>query len=134
MGSRISAIVAGGTPLHLVDPLRCIGPPGHPVSRLTDMIARAKARDPELGSDLDREFKALSSRLSFGVNFERHRPEAVELPQRPVRKGDKVRVLPDRGATAKSDLGCGFGPRDACSLFGMARKIATRKPYWITPV
>jgi adenine-specific DNA-methyltransferase len=73
------------------------------VSRLTDLIAQAKAKDPLLGADLDREFKVLSSRLPFGLNFERHRPEVVELPQRPVRKGDKVRVLPERGSTKKGD-------------------------------
>jgi len=73
------------------------------VPRLTDLITQAKANDPSLGADLEREFKALSSRLSFGLNFERHRPEAVELPQRPVRRGDKVRVLPPRGSTAKGD-------------------------------
>ena len=73
------------------------------MSRLTDLIAKAKATDPQLGSDVEREFRALSSRLSFGLNFERHRPEAVELPQRPVRRGDKVRVLPPRGSTAKGD-------------------------------
>jgi adenine-specific DNA-methyltransferase len=73
------------------------------VSRLTDLIAQAKAKDPQLGADLDREFKVLSSRLPFGLNFERHRPEVVELPQRPIRKGDKVRVLPVRGSTKKGD-------------------------------
>ena len=73
------------------------------MSRLTDLIAQAKAKDPQMGMDLEREFKALSSRLAFGLNFERHRPEVVELPQRPVRKGDKVRVLPERGSTAKGD-------------------------------
>ena len=73
------------------------------MSRLTDLIAQAKAKDPRLGADLDQEFKQLSSRLPFGLNFERHRPEAVELPQRPVRKGDKVRVLTPRGATKKGD-------------------------------
>jgi len=73
------------------------------VSRLTDLIAQAKAGDAQLGADLEREFKALSSRLPFGLNFERHRPEAVELPQRPVRKGDKVRILPERGSTKKGD-------------------------------
>ncbi len=73
------------------------------MSRLTELIARAKARDPQLGADLEREFKALSSRLSFGLNFERHRPEAVELPQRIIRKGDKVRILPERGSTKKGD-------------------------------
>ncbi|QYY35412.1 DNA methyltransferase [Ruficoccus sp. ZRK36] len=73
------------------------------MSRLTDLISKAKAEDPQLGADLEREFRALSSRLSFGLNFERHRPEAVELPNRPVRKGDKVRVLPPRGSTTTGD-------------------------------
>ena len=73
------------------------------MSRLTDLIAKAKAKDPQLGADMEREFRALSSRLSFGLNFERHKPEAVELPQRLVRRGDKVRVLPPRGSTTKGD-------------------------------
>lgn len=73
------------------------------MSRLTDLIAQAKAKDPQLGADLDREFKVLSSRLPYGLNFERHRPEAIELPQRSIRKGDKVRVLPPRGSTKKGD-------------------------------
>jgi adenine-specific DNA-methyltransferase len=73
------------------------------MSRLTDLIAQSKSKDPQLGADLEREFRVLSARLPFGLNFERHRPEAVELPQRPVRKGDKVRVLPKRGSTIRSD-------------------------------
>ena len=73
------------------------------MSRLTDLIAQVKKKDTQLGSDLDREFKVLSSRLPFGLNFERHSPEAVELPLRPIRKGDKVRVLPPRGETKKGD-------------------------------
>ncbi|MGE6102981.1 site-specific DNA-methyltransferase [Aeromonas veronii] len=52
---------------------------------------------------MEREFKALSTRLPFGLNFERHSPEAVELPLRPIRKGDKVRVLPERGSVKKGD-------------------------------
>ncbi len=73
------------------------------MSRLTDLLAKAKTKDSQLGADLEREFKALSSRLPFGLNFERHSPEAVELPLRPVRKGDKVRVLPERGSVKKGD-------------------------------
>ncbi|HHJ4160240.1 TPA: site-specific DNA-methyltransferase, partial [Citrobacter freundii] len=73
------------------------------VSRLTDLIAKAKAKDSALGAELDREFKILSSRLPFGLNFERHSPEVVELPLRPKRKGDKVRVLPERGTTRRGD-------------------------------
>lgn len=73
------------------------------MSRITELIASLKSKDPQLGADLDREFRVLSSRLPFGLNFERHRPEAVELPQRPIRRGDKVRVLPPRGSTTKGD-------------------------------
>ena len=73
------------------------------MSRLTDLIAKAKARDAQLGADLEQEFGILSARLPYGLNFERHSPEAVELPLRPVRKGDTVRVLPERGQTHKGD-------------------------------
>lgn len=73
------------------------------VSRLTELIGRAKAYDAELGADLERELKALSSRRAFGLNFERHQPEAVELPNCQIRKGDKVRILPTRGGTVRGD-------------------------------
>jgi adenine-specific DNA-methyltransferase len=73
------------------------------MSRLTDLIAQAKAKDATLGNELEREFRALANRRAFGLNFERHAPESVELPGRPIRKGDKVRVLPPRGSTDKSD-------------------------------
>lgn len=73
------------------------------MSRLTDLIAQAKNKDADLGRELEREFKALASRRSFGLNFERHTPETVELPGRPIRKGDKVRILPPRGSTDKGD-------------------------------
>lgn len=73
------------------------------MSRFTDLIAKTKAKDAQLGADLEREFKALSSRLPFGLNFERHSPEAVELPLRPIRKGDKVRVLQERGTSKRGD-------------------------------
>ncbi len=73
------------------------------MSRLTDLITQAKAKDADLGRELEREFKALASRRSFGLNFERHTPETVELPGRPIRKGDKVRILPPRDSTDKGD-------------------------------
>lgn len=75
----------------------------HRVSRLTDLIRQAKAKDPALGADLEAEFNALAERRQFGLNFERYQPEAVELPGRPVRKGDKVRILPPRGSTPQGD-------------------------------
>ena len=47
--------------------------------------------------------EALSGRRAFGLNFERHISEMVELPGRPVRKGDKVRLLPERGEKPSSE-------------------------------
>lgn len=44
---------------------------------------------------------ALADRRAFGLNFERHVPEAVELPGRKVRKGDKVRILRPRTEAGK---------------------------------
>jgi adenine-specific DNA-methyltransferase len=73
------------------------------LSRLTELLAQLKSQNSPLGAELEREFRLLSSRRAFGLNFERHRPESVELPGRPIRKGDKVRILPPRGSTAKGD-------------------------------
>lgn len=69
------------------------------MSRLNDLLRQLRMEKPELADDLQREYDALADRRSFGLNFERHVPEAVELPGRKVRKGDKVRVLPPRGET-----------------------------------
>lgn len=73
------------------------------MSRLRDLIQQARAENPELGDELDKEFTILSRRRSFGLNFERHRPEAVELPGQPIRRGQRVRILPPRGSTAAGD-------------------------------
>jgi adenine-specific DNA-methyltransferase len=74
------------------------------VSRLTELLGRLRKENPALAADLEREVTALTDRRSFGLNFERHVPEAVELPGRKVRRGDKVRILPPRGDTdAKAD-------------------------------
>ncbi|MCP2348135.1 site-specific DNA-methyltransferase [Nonomuraea roseoviolacea] len=71
---------------------------------MTDLIRQAKRVDPQLGADLEAEVQTLSRRRPFGINFERHQPEAVELPKRSVRKGDKVRILPARGETKQGDV------------------------------
>ncbi len=71
------------------------------MSRLNDLLRELRNREPVLARDLEREVTALNDRRAFGLNFERHVPEAVELPGRPVRKGDKVRVLPARGKAPK---------------------------------
>lgn len=73
------------------------------MSRLTELISHIKNKDPQIGVELEREFKVHASRLAFGLNFERHRPEVVELPQRTVRRGDKVRKLSPRGKKVEND-------------------------------
>ena len=72
------------------------------MSRLSNLLRQVETLDAQLGADLKREVEALSGRRAFGLNFERHIPETVELPNRPVRKGDKVRYLPERGAKPSS--------------------------------
>ncbi len=60
------------------------------MSKLTDLISQVAASNPSLADDLRREVGRLSSRRPFGLNFERHLPETVQLPDRRVRRGDKV--------------------------------------------
>jgi adenine-specific DNA-methyltransferase len=72
------------------------------VSRLTELLREVERKDARLAADLAREYKVLSERRAYGLNFERHVPETVDLPGRPVRRGDKVRFLPQRGARAGS--------------------------------
>ncbi|MFL0580876.1 site-specific DNA-methyltransferase [Dietzia sp. 179-F 9C3 NHS] len=73
------------------------------MSRLTELLRQARKADKQLGDDLEKEFAALMKRRTFGLVFEQHQPEAVELPGRAVRRGDKVRVLPPRGEVKPGD-------------------------------
>lgn len=73
------------------------------MSRLTDLLRAAKQLDPQLGEDLESELRPLQKRLPFGLNFERHAPEAVELAGHRIRRTSKVRVLPPRGSTSRGD-------------------------------
>lgn len=67
------------------------------MSTLSNLLRQVEQKDAQLAADIAREVKALGQRREFGLNFERHTPETVELPGRPIRKGDKVRFLPPRG-------------------------------------
>lgn len=72
------------------------------MSRLSNLLRQVERQDQQLAADLKREMEALAGRRAFGLNFERHIPETVELPGRPVRRGDKVRFLPERGEKPSS--------------------------------
>ncbi|MBD3926091.1 site-specific DNA-methyltransferase [Nocardioides cavernae] len=69
------------------------------MSRLNDLLRQLEANEKTaaIAKELRTEYDALADRRAFGLNFERHTPETVELPGRPVRRGDKVHVLPERG-------------------------------------
>lgn len=72
---------------------------------LDSLLAQLPAdTDPQVLARLRAEIRALEARRGFGLNFERSLPETVELPGRPVRRGDKVRVLPARGTTGRRDM------------------------------
>ncbi len=73
------------------------------MARINDLTRQLEVKDPALASEILREMRALSERRAFGLNFERHTPEQVELPGRPVRKGDKVHILPPRGDFPKKE-------------------------------
>lgn len=73
------------------------------MSRLSELMRQVRTADPQLGKDLEAEISALTKRRNFGLVFEQHQPEAVELPGRRIRRGDKVRVLPLRGGTKTGD-------------------------------
>lgn len=72
------------------------------MSRLSHLLRQVEQKDPQLAADLAQEVKALSQRRQFGLNFERHTPETVELYRRPIRKGDKVRFVAPRGESPRS--------------------------------
>jgi adenine-specific DNA-methyltransferase len=72
------------------------------MSRLSNLLRQIEQKDPQVAADLAHEVKALSQRRQFGLNFERHIPETVELHGRPIRRGDKVRFLAPRGESPNS--------------------------------
>lgn len=57
------------------------------IDALVDMVA-----DPALRAALREQVDSLLHKRSFGLVFQEHRPETVELPQHRVRRGCKVRV------------------------------------------
>lgn len=72
------------------------------MSRLSDLLDQLKRENPRLGADLQAELSSHNQR-TFGLVFERHLPENVELPGRPVRRGDSVHILQPRGSKDTPD-------------------------------
>ena len=74
-------------------------------NELNALLARVeKLIDDTTARDLRRHVEGLKSRREFGLNFERHIPESVDLIGRQISVGDKVRFVPPRGdTTVESD-------------------------------
>jgi adenine-specific DNA-methyltransferase len=68
-------------------------------NELKSLLTRVEATDPATAKELGRHIDRLQDRRHFGLNFERHIPESVDLVGRPISVGDKVRFIPPRGAT-----------------------------------
>lgn len=64
-------------------------------SYLDALLERVGAHDSTLASDLRAHLRARLGGREYGLVFDRHVPETVELPGRTVRTGDKVRRLDD---------------------------------------
>lgn len=73
------------------------------MSKLTDLLNQARKTDPRLGEALAEELRDLANRRTFGLVFEQHQPENVELPGVHPQRGDKVHILPPRGEATPTD-------------------------------
>lgn len=89
-----------------------------PMSRLTDLLRSIESTDPKTAADLRKEIAALThNQRTFGLVYEKHQPEAVQLPGIKIRKGSKVRILPKRGSAGK-------GSKDLWSVESIDRSNA----------
>lgn len=74
------------------------------MSRLTDLLRSVESTDPQTAAELRKEIMALThNQRTFGLVYEKHQPEAVQLPGIKIRKGSKVNILPERGSRATRD-------------------------------
>jgi len=78
------------------------------MSRLTELLSQVAKTDSALAEDLRREVAFLSSRRPFGLNFERHVPESIQLPNRRIRRGDKVVFRAASGSDQQTWIVTGF--------------------------
>jgi adenine-specific DNA-methyltransferase len=97
------------------------------VSRLTELLAQVAKADPALAADLRREVEVLGGRRQFGLNFERHVPESVQLPSRRPRRGDKV-IRRDNSEGDSMWLVAGFEGRGPARKARLVERGAGKEP------
>jgi adenine-specific DNA-methyltransferase len=93
------------------------------MSRLTELISQVAKADPALADDLRREVEVLGSRRPFGLNFEKHVPESIQLPNRRIRRGDKVVFRDADTSDRRPWLVVGFEGEGASRKVQLARRV-----------
>ena len=66
------------------------------------LVDKAAKYDPSLAAEI-REF---AQSREYGLVFEHNRPERMRLYGKPVRPGDAVQVLPERGKQSRRTTRC----------------------------
>lgn len=74
------------------------------MSRLTDLLQRVSKLDPLLGAELRSEYQSAINSRNYGLVFEKHQPEAVDLPLAKPHRGSTVRILPSRSEGTESKV------------------------------
>lgn len=98
------------------------------MSRLTELLSQVAKTDAALAEDLRREVGVLSSRRPFGLNFERHVPESIQLPRRRIRRGDKVVFRTASRADKKTWIVTGFEGEGSERRAGLVLRTPARDP------
>lgn len=70
-------------------------------TQLDYLLDEADTAQPGLKARIQHELARRTQQ--FGLVFERHLPETVQLPGRAISTGDTVQILPERGSTAPAD-------------------------------
>jgi adenine-specific DNA-methyltransferase len=79
---------------------------------LTALVDRVAELDPALASEIRAQVKLVTEGREFGLVFNQHVPETVELPGRQVRVDDTVRRRSDPSSEVKwlvTNLGVSVG-------------------------
>lgn len=73
-------------------------------SQLDALVERVSELSPKLADDIKTQLRHAARDRSFGLVFNRHMPEMVELYGRTVRRGDKVRVIGEQSLYSVTNL------------------------------
>lgn len=73
------------------------------MARYDAIVDEVRKLDPAIADRVAAQFKSMTSKRSYGLNFEHYEPEKVDMPRRKVSVVDKVRFIPPRGSIEVAD-------------------------------